>query len=148
METGYWYGNGVMPAVKQVNDELALVYDIGKDHPVRFVHAYIPACKFDEIVIEDGFCFARRNGGCLALWSSSAAIPYDDVVANAELRFYGTLNAFFLKVGRISDYGSFDAFMDEFRRRRISFDASSKTVMVDGKAFLTSVPGKDDTQYV
>lgn len=148
MRPGYWYGNGVMPAIKQEENRLALIYDIGNDHPIRFVHAYIPACKFDEIVIEDGYCFARKGDGCLALWSSTNAVAYDDVVANAELRFYGVLNAFFLEVGRISDHGSFDAFMDAFKRKEISFDPDSLTVYADKKAFMTAVPGHDDTQYV
>jgi hypothetical protein len=40
MRPGYWYGNGILPLVRQSDCLLAACYEIPDDYPVSFTHAY------------------------------------------------------------------------------------------------------------
>ncbi len=42
MRPGYWYGNGVMPAVRQEKGILGAIYVIPEEHPIHFTHVYWP----------------------------------------------------------------------------------------------------------
>jgi len=71
----YWVGSGVLPRVAQVENVLIAVYDI-HTRPGLYVtnrllltHAWLPRDRFDEVVERDGWLFARRGNGYLALRS-------------------------------------------------------------------------------
>jgi len=50
---GYWYGNGILPAVVQRESTVFVTYDIPSNHPVPFTHAHWPSDIFDESVTDD-----------------------------------------------------------------------------------------------
>ncbi|MGN0906168.1 MAG: hypothetical protein ACI4NM_03385, partial [Bullifex sp.] len=71
MRPGYWYGNGIMPAVRQEKNMLGSVFVIDDDYPVRFTHLYLPRCKFDEVVIKGSWIYAFLGEGKIAIWCST-----------------------------------------------------------------------------
>jgi hypothetical protein len=148
MRPGYWYGNGVMPAVRQERELLGALYVIPDIHPIQFTHVFLPQCKFDYVTRSSHWVFARKADGCLALWSSGDLIRYDDELSNCELRVYGGKCAYLCLVGSTEDYGSFDGFRNKAISLSPLFDAANDELMVSGKSFLSYQAACDETQYV
>ena len=75
----YWTGEGTLPRVAQVENVLVAVYKINTmpglyvTNRLLFTHAWFPKDKFDEVVERDGWVFARKGDGYLALYSRN---PY------------------------------------------------------------------------
>ncbi len=111
MRPGYWNGNGVMPLLLQNGSLLRAIYIIPENHPIGFVHAYIPLDRFDEVVSEGNWLFMRKENGYIALWSSGKLERYDDWIAGAEMRIYGRASAFVIRCGR-REKESFASFME------------------------------------
>jgi hypothetical protein len=148
MRPGYWYGNGVMPALKQQGKMLGVVYQISESHPIKFTHVYMPACKFDTVIYETNCIFARKNSGYLALWTSEKLLPYDDQLSHCEMRNYGTNTAYLVLVGSDSEDGTFDAFINHFRSLNPSYEKQAATLFIAGQPYITYVSCHDDTQFV
>lgn len=114
MRPGYWYGNLVFPALKQVGNELFCRYIIPDRVPTKFTHAYFPAYAADELREINGFRFARVNDGYLALWcSEELELNNADAVVDADLRAYGDDVCWYIRVGSKSEDGSFDSFIEK-----------------------------------
>lgn len=90
----YWAGSGLLPRAAQYRNVAIIVYKIDRIPalyvPVRhfFTHAWLPQDKFDEVVEQAGWIFARKGDGYLALRSQH---PYfwnteDAVAAGITLR--------------------------------------------------------------
>lgn len=145
---GYWYGNGVMPAIHQEGRMLGAVYSIPDSHPVHFTHVFLPECKFDEIIRDGAWLFARKGEGFLGLWASGDLVPYDDQLIDSELRLYEDDAAYLVIVGSSAEDGSFRAFMDNAVSSNPVFDKERKTLRVAGKDFAAFSVTHDRTQYV
>lgn len=114
MRPGYWYGNGVFPALKQEGSSLYCYYDIPDAHPTKFTHLYWPSFAMEEEVRKDGFFFAHCGDGYLAVWCSEPLeLNNSDAVMDADWRAYGDTCAWFVKCGNKSESGSFEAFMQD-----------------------------------
>lgn len=148
MRPGYWYGNGVMPAVRQDGRFLGAVYVIPEDHPVGFVHFFVPEVKFDEVRATSDTVFLRKGDGYAALWCSSPLSRTDDQLEACELRAEDRNCACFCAVSSAGEAGSFAAFIDSFRSMGPSYDRQSKTLEVSGEEFIRWEAGGDDTQIV
>ena len=148
MRPGYWYGNGVMPALRQEGNLLAAIYDLPDSYPVQFTHVFLPECKFDLVERSGHWIFAKKGGGYLALWSSGELVPYNDKLSGCELRVYGSKSAYLCLVGDTSEDGTFS----EFRAKALSlmpaFAEVHDVLSVLGTPFLTFEPAHDETQYV
>lgn len=148
MRPGYWYGNGVMPALRQEGKLLGTIYVLPDNHPVQFTHAFLPKCKFDLVEQSSHWVFARKDDGYLALWSDGELIRHDDELSDCELRVYGTESSYLCVVGSTCEDGSFDDFRERTLGLAPEFDTGAKTLSVSGEPFLTFVPAHDETQYV
>lgn len=111
----YWTGSGTLPrsvAFKNVVicryriDTARGLYLTNREH---YTHAWFPREEFDEIRERDGWVFARRGDGYVALWSQR---PYEWSAAN-EIVAHGTTNTWICVCGRTATHRSFDAFCDE-----------------------------------
>ncbi len=123
MRPGYWYGNLVFPAILQEGRELYCHYSIPDRVPTKFTHAYFPSYAADEVVVKDGFRFARCGEGYLALWCSEPLVLWErDAVVDADYRAYGTDTAWYVKVGSRSEDGSFESFVESVLASGISFE--------------------------
>jgi hypothetical protein len=85
----YWAGNGLLPRAAQYKNVAIVVYNIKKIPalyvPIRhfFTHAWLPNDKFDEVMEHNGWIFARKGDGYLALRSRN---PYFWTNDDASLR--------------------------------------------------------------
>jgi len=86
---GYWYGNGLMPAQRQVGNVIGTVYSLVDEHPVNFTHVYWPTQSFDEEKKEGNWIFGRKGDAYVAVWCNLPFVPHDDVLIGREYRNYG-----------------------------------------------------------
>jgi len=107
----YWHGNYILPRVAQWKDTLIAVHDIPEGDWLGFTHAYFPEYAFDEHTIRDGWAFAKKDGGYLALRADKGL---ERIIrgqnAFRELRSYGLQNVWICQMGREELDGTFEEF--------------------------------------
>lgn len=91
---GYWFGNGIMPALKQEKNVLLGIYQIPETHPIPFTHLYWPQSRFDEQRMEGGWLAGRALDGYVGIWCSESLEPYNDQMADCEYRARGRNTAY------------------------------------------------------
>ena len=146
MRPGYWHGNGVFPALKQQGNLLGCVYRIPDTHPLHFVHAYCPECRFDEVRREDNWLLLRKGLGYIGLWASLPFEPWTGLDAQVEQRLWGSeVACLCVCAGR--EVPDLDAFAKLAQALQPAYDIGTATLQA-GDFSLTYVPGADDTQYL
>lgn len=148
MRPGYWYGNYVMPAVRQDKNVIASVYHIPADNPIHFTHAYIPVKRFDECQQEDQWFFLKKGEGYLALWSSAPYTPHNDMIFGCEYRAYSTSTGYVCVAGSTADYSSMEEFKTYARSLAPSYDDQIHQLKLKGDPYLQWIQGNDRTQYL
>ncbi len=144
MRPGYWYGNGIMPAVKQEIQCIGSVYVITDEHPIHFIHVYLPSVKFDSLLKEGPWLFVQKGKGLLALWCSHELVRYNDQLSDCEWRAYTDMCAFLCYAGE----GDLDSFKATCRAKNPRFDIEQK-ILSDHTGFsLKHETHHDETQYV
>ena len=127
---GYWVGSGTLPRVGQVKNVVLALYDVsvrpgllGID-TLPLTHAWLPKDRFDEVLERDGWVFARRDDGYLALWSerpyrwqTEAGEDHD-----REIIAEGKKNIWICEMGRRAVDGGFDRFVDRICRAPVHTD--------------------------
>lgn len=144
MRPGYWFGNGVMPAIRQENGVLGVVYVIPKEHPIHFTHAFWPGVKFEKTVAEDHWLFGEKDGGYLALWCSEPMKVHQDQIFDCEYRSYGDEIAYCC-IG--SGDGDLEAFMKRCKEMNPAYDKEKKTLKA-GDLEVVYEKREDVTQYI
>lgn len=142
MRPGYWYGNGIMPAVKQENQCIGSIYVITEEHPIHFIHVYLPSVKFDKVTKQGQWLFAQKGDGVLALWCSSELSAYNDQLTDCEWRAYTDVCAFLCYAGEG------EAFKEYCKQKHPLFDRASRTLSDNTGFSLTHVTHHDETQYM
>lgn len=146
MRPGYWYGNGIMPAVRQEGNMLASIFVLNDDYPIDFTHLYLPECKFDKVEKQGNWIFLTLGEGKIAIWCNVKLSPYSDHLANCELRAYSQKSAYFVLTGgkEITE--------ENFKEKAIKlspiFDNENNKLFVDNKEFISFTPSNDKTQYI
>jgi len=114
MAPGFWVGNATLPRAAQWKSTLAAIYNLPDDDWMGFTHAYFPIPAFDETVLRDGWAFARKGEGFLALTASTGVnLVTEGEHANHELRAPGRQVAWICHVGRAAVDGDFVAFQEK-----------------------------------
>ncbi|MGD8825859.1 MAG: hypothetical protein PVI24_12815, partial [Myxococcales bacterium] len=138
----YWVGYGTMPRVVQVKNVVISLYDIETalglyvDSQLMFTHAFLSKAKFDEATKENGWFFARKGDGYLALWTSDPNADWTPAEApwlspdDAEFGEYeivadGEKTIWICELGSASEYASFDAFKAVIASAPLAADASA-----------------------
>ena len=131
----YWAGSGWLPRVAQYENVAIVVYN-AVDQPAIYVpktfdftHAWLPRDQFDEFIEKDGWVFARRGDGYLALRSQN---PYQWQTAagedqNREMIVPGRQNVYICELGRRQQSGTFEAFMQKIRSASVEFETLGVT---------------------
>lgn len=148
MRPGYWFGNGIMPALRQEGRVLGAIYEISEDYPIHFTHVFLPKVKFDEVEMIDRWIFARKGDGYLALWCSRELAPYDDELSGCEYRAWGSETAYLCTVGSADEDGSFDQFKHARLATEVEYDREGRSLLLEKKVFITYEDSDDQTQYV
>lgn len=147
MRPGYWYGNGVMPAVRQKGNVMGAIYQIPADHPITFTHTFWPQCKFDENLQTDHWLFGRVDDGYVGLWCSGEQTAHDDVLHSCEYRCYDTNVAYVCICGRKQEYGSFADFQKACLDITPQYNAEAAHLQA-ATIDLTYVPHVNKTQFI
>ncbi|MBI5032921.1 MAG: hypothetical protein HZB51_20565 [Chloroflexi bacterium] len=121
---GFWHGNVTLPRVAQWKDVLIAVHKIPDSDWLGFTHAYFPAWAFDEYVIRDGWAFARKDNGYLAI---TAARGFDFIQrgnsAFRELRSHGRENIWVCHMGRAALDGDFASFQKKILALAVKYNS-------------------------
>lgn len=118
----FWHGNVVLPRVAQWKDVLIAIHYLPPDDWMGFTHAYFPTFAFDEHVVRNGWAFARKGDGYLALTAAKGIrMITRGPGAYRELRSYGDKNVWFCHMGRAAQDGSFQEFQEKILALDIQF---------------------------
>jgi hypothetical protein len=122
----FWHGNVVLPRVAQWKDILVAVHKLPENDWMGFTHAYFPVYAFDEYALRDGWAFARKGAGYLALTAARGIelmTRGDD--AYRELRSCGQNNIWLCHMGRAAQDGGFAAFQEKILALDVAFEGLS-----------------------
>ena len=119
---GFWHGNVILPRVAQWKDVLIAIHRLPADDWLGFTHAYFPAWAFEEYALRDGWAFARKGDGYLALMAARG-LEFITRGGNAyrELRSYGHDNVWLCQMGRAALDGTFQSFQAKVLALDVSF---------------------------
>jgi len=126
----YWEGSGLLPRAVQIKNLNICIYKLDKLFPALYVpirnfytHAWIPKDQFDEVLEEQGWIFACKNEGYLALYSQQPYfwheegleieghhIPNNQEDFDREVIAPGKQNIWICQLGRKGENGTFEEF--------------------------------------
>jgi hypothetical protein len=143
-QAGRWCGNGSLPRVAQWKDALICLYNLPDDDWLGFTHAYFPEYAFDEHVREQGWAFARKGDGYLALHASpDMTFLEKGPDAYRELRVPGQQTVWLCQMGRAEVDGTFEDFRKAVLSKSMNvhdLHVEWETVRGDKLAFSWSGP--------
>lgn len=148
MRPGYWYGNGVMPAVKQQQNTIGSIYVIPENHPIKFTHLHWKDVLFDEMAQMQGWIFGRKKDSYLGVWCSETMTRINDILFDAEFRADSEEAAYLCRGSSVHESGSFSAFIAECMDKRPSFDKQTLTLTTTDEFLLRYEKHQDKTQYI
>ncbi len=144
---GYWFGNGIMPALKQVKNVLYAIYRIPETHPIPFTHIYWPQSRFEEQIMTDGWLAGKSGNGYTALWCSSMPKPYDDQIFDCEYRVNSRDTAYLCVCASQKDYSSLGEFLESCRKLNPVYDGKTGRLEA-GSDGMTYIKHENLTQYI
>jgi hypothetical protein len=132
----------MLPRAAQYKNLIIAIYNTKKIPalyvPIRhfFTHAWLPKDKFDEIIEKDGWIFARKQNGYLALrsqnpyfWNTDTPPPERRFVfghfpedMNREIIAPGAQNIWLCQLGRKNEDGSFERFVESICSAGLKFN--------------------------
>jgi hypothetical protein len=119
LRPNFWRGNSVLPRVAQWRDVLIAIHPPPRAGWLGFTHAYFPLHAFDEHHLREGWAFARKGEGYLALTAAQGMqLIAQGQSAYRELRSDGLPNIWLCHMGRARQDGSFG----QFRERVLALD--------------------------
>lgn len=147
MRPGFWYGNGVIPALKQKGNVLGAVYCIPENHPIHFTHVYFPVPKFDEVKLEQHWLFGKKKDGYVAIWCSGDLEPESDRLFSCEYRVYGDETAYFCICESSRTFAGFEQFQEYAKHRNPVYDSRNRRLDA-GQLSVAFTESRDSTQYI
>ena len=136
----YWAGNGLLPRAAQYKNVAIVIYNIKKIPalyvPIKyfFTHAWLPKDKFDEVAERNGWIFARKGEGYLALrsqnpyvWGSYQTKTGDlngfqkPLGSDSEIIVNGAQNIWICQMGRKAEDGEFAEFVAKISAAEVTF---------------------------
>ena len=155
MRPGYWFGNGVMPAIIQDNTRniLGAIYNIPDNHSVKFTHLYLPESRFEKVIFEGNWIFLKSEGGVAGIWCNTLLTPYNDCIFDCEFRAYKNSTAYVVICDDLDKYGELNNFIDYAKSLNPIFkdengDDYKAYIKLNEKVFLTWEKGNDRTQEI
>ncbi|MBB3114449.1 hypothetical protein FHS18_006570 [Paenibacillus phyllosphaerae] len=148
MRPGYWYGNGVMPAIKQQDNRLGVIYEIGEEHPIAFTHLFFPSAKFHAVAHVGNWLFGQKDGGYVAIWCSDALLPHHDRLIDCEYRAYGRRMAYLCECASREEFATLDPFIAYCQQLQPAFDSYQLRLYTADGYSLTAKKCDNITQYI
>ncbi len=107
----------------QWRDALVALYCLPDDDWMGLTHAYFPAHAFDTYVIRDGWAFAQKGDGYLALTAARGmTFVRAGLAAYRELRSPGLHNIWLCQLGRRVLDGDFQSFQAHVLALDVAYD--------------------------
>lgn len=159
----YWAGSGQLPRAAQIKNVVICIYRL-HSKPALYVptklfytHAWLPRDQFDELVEQDGWIFARKGDGYLALRSQQPYLWKDGGVARGrttttgqtgadpdypadvgrEVIAPGQNNIWICELGRQATDGTFVEFVARISRARVQFAGANLLYESPSQGILT-----------
>lgn len=147
MRPGYWFGNGIMPALRQCGNILYGIYRIPENHPIPFTHLYWPSVRMEEELVHAGWLAGRKAGGYIAVWCSEMLVPHDDHLCGCEYRAESRDCAYLCVCGSRKEYPSLKDFLENCEQLQPEYDRVTGCLRTK-RGDITYVPHTNQTQYV
>ncbi|WP_077613046.1 hypothetical protein [Clostridium sp. Marseille-P2415] len=144
---GYWFGNGIMPALKQVKNVLFGIYRIPESHPIPFTHVYWPKSRFKEQIMEDGWTTGKAGTGYVALWCSEPLKAYEDQLFDCEYRAESRNTAYVCVCGSQEEFGSLREFLDDCKKKEPVYDKENSRLQAGNDGVIYE-KHENLTQYI
>lgn len=129
---GYWLGSGYLPRVGQVENVLIAIYRTPRrggillQRVLPFTHAWLPKLKFDEVIEQEGWIFARFGDGYLALHSQHEYHwQKEGEFAEQEVITPGRDNIWIIELGNRTQFSTFARFVEQIVRASLIFTRHS-----------------------
>lgn len=148
MRPGYWYGNGIMPAVRQEGCLLGAVYVIDDRHPIGFTHLFFPLEKLDRWERQGSWLFGQKGKGCVGVWCSAPLVAHHDRIFHCEQRAYARRAAYLCQCGSVEEHGSLEGFAAYCRELAPRFDEAELCLTADRCFELRYEACDNKTQYM
>jgi len=148
MRPGYWYGNGIMPAVKQQGNVIGCVYIIPNNYPIHFTHLHWKKVMFDQISKNGKWIYGDKNGSYVAVWCSEVMNPINDEMFDSEYRAYADETAYICYCSSKGECGSFEAFKEQCQTINPCFDKNTLTLTTTGDFTLHYKKMENITQFI
>jgi hypothetical protein len=151
----YWAGSGLLPRAAQHKNLVIVIYNIEKIPalyvPIKhfYTHAWLPKDKFNEVLEMNGWIFACKGDGYLALRSQN---PYywneikaksDEIVfrqnkedLEREVIAEGKQNIWLIQLGRKADDGTFGKFIESVILARLAFSGMNVEFQSPGNGLV------------
>jgi hypothetical protein len=126
----YWTGSGNVPRAAQVENVVMVIYKLSHA-PALYVpnrlfltHAWLPRDQFDEVIERQGWVFARKGEGYLALRSQRPYHWQDEPGEDQgrEILAPGDENIWLCELGRKTVDGDFQTFMARIVQAELKFE--------------------------
>ena len=134
----YWAGSGLLPRAAQYKNVAIIIYNIEKIPalyvPIKhfYTHAWLPKDQFDEVVEKNGWIFARKGEGYLALrsqnpyyWGTRSPLLVGEGVgvreSREEILVDTAQNIWICQMGRKADDGAFVDFVEKVSAAEVVF---------------------------
>lgn len=126
---GYWYGNGIMPALRQEKNVLGALYVIPENYPIHFTHIFWNESKFDLTNESGNWIFGKKNESYIAIWCNRAMEMHNEVLFHCEKRNYGSKNAYLVVCGSQKEDRSFENFQEACKNRKVIFSETDNSLI-------------------
>ncbi len=148
----YWEGSGVLPRSAQIKNLNITIYNITPFFPGLYVpiknfytHAWVPKDQFDEVIEQNGWIFARKDRGYLALTSQKPYFWNEENLEveghtirknpedfNREVIALGKENIWLCQLGREADDGPFAQFIETVGSAELTFNGQNVEYQAPG----------------
>ncbi|MGH0053817.1 MAG: hypothetical protein ACQ5SW_10550 [Sphaerochaetaceae bacterium] len=148
----YWAGNGTLPRVNQVENFASVAFSLDPAHPVDFTHLYLPVGEFAEFTQRGSWLFVRSHQGGYGAVYCSNPLEMVSYGPNKDREFIaqGRQVLYLLRVGSVSSFGSFEAFIKAIESAQLtatkhtfSFRDPNLGVLEGGYAMSLRINGKN-----
>lgn len=143
-----WTGSGILPHVRQMKNVLLCIYNLHHKPALyqktihAYTHAWLPQEKFDDLIKEGNWFFARKGDSFLALYSAAPTKWAD----TNELVAEGRKNVWIIEMGSIVEYNSFQDFIACISQSTVTFKNLKATYQSPTQGILTLRYKGDFTQ--
>jgi len=148
MRPGYWYGNGVMPAVKQQDNVIGSVYVIPKNYPIHFTHLHWTKVMFNQVMKNGKWLLGDKKGSYVGVWCSGNMEEINDLMFDAEYRVYGDEVAYVCHCSSKKECGSFEEFKVQCEAINPFFDKNTLTLTMSNDFLLHYEKCENLTQFI